>query len=284
MAGSSDTEIKQKLAQLTDEHEKLLFQFKSALHRDELNLGSGKTERLLSELVRLLAQEHRYVAELKIRGIEGADDIRWSRKPSGRRPVRELVLDVLDELRVPAQPRLTSEYTAARYFLSIPPGRMASLRRDEERAYEKDPQSRPAWVVPALNAYTQRAIRGFLTSSAWESERRVIASRTLRVNHLKTLLALLSEIEEQASESARTRLFSLALRFAESVPGAIEPGQTPEVATIRKAAEGELSRIEGGDLDERREAASRLNRLEEKWRLWGAPDVLEGGAEAVSGR
>jgi hypothetical protein len=79
-------------------------------------------------------------------------------------------------------------------------------------------------------------------------------------------------------------LFSLALRFAESVPGAIEPGQTPEVATIRKAAEGELSRIEGGDLDERREAASRLNRLEEKWRLWGAPDVLEGGAEAVSGR
>src|SRR3712207_4023754 len=106
----------------------------------------------------------------------------------GRRSMRELVLNVLEEIGVPAAPRTVSEFAAC-FNLSLPITRFSSLRRDEERAFRKDPLSRPAWVTPAINAQGLTAIPRIVTSSAWEDDRRVIGARTPHVSHLRTLLA-----------------------------------------------------------------------------------------------
>jgi hypothetical protein len=62
----------------------------------------------------------------------------------------QAVLDILDELGVPAAPRVISEIAVSNYGRPLPASRFASLRRDEERACRKDPLSRPTWVVPTF--------------------------------------------------------------------------------------------------------------------------------------
>jgi hypothetical protein len=196
----------------------------------------------------------------------------------GRRPLRELVLDILDERGVPALPRVIGVVAVARYGKTLPVSRFASLRRDEERAYRKDP-SRPAWVVPALSLRGLTAIPRIVTSSSWPPGRRLIGSRTLRANHLRTLIALLAASERAHSggdTGAARQLEPLIANFAQTLPGASELGPARHYDCIRKAAEIELGYIERLDLEERDAAARRVKRLPELYQLWGQPTVIEG--------
>lgn len=203
----------------------------------------------------------------------------------GQRPLREQVLDILEELGVPASPRVISELAVARYGRPLPASRFASLRRDEERAFRKDPLSRPAWVVPALTAQGLTSIPRIVASSAWPAERRLIGARTLRANHLRTLLALLAMHERSQRTGiapAMAHLESMILSFAQTVPGAVEPGKRLEHPRVAEAARAELAHIEKTDLEECQAAARRLERLPELHRLWGQPAVIEG--RRASGR
>jgi hypothetical protein len=197
----------------------------------------------------------------------------------GQRPMREQVLDILDELAVPASPRVISELAVARYGRPLPASRFGSLRRDEERAYRNNPVSRPAWVVPALTAQGLTSIPRIVASSAWPAEQRLIGARTLRGNHLRTILALLS-IHERAQPTGTAQstahLESIIFSFAQTVPGAVEPGKRLEHLRIAEAARAELAHIEKTDLEERQAAAQRLERLPEIHRLWGQPAVIQG--------
>jgi hypothetical protein len=89
-------------------------------------------------------------------------------------PIREVVLDALDELGWPQND--------SRAF--------ASLRRDELRAWRRSPGARSAYIVPALNPDGSANPR-WLTSSAWDLPRRVIASaETERLFDLQKILAM----------------------------------------------------------------------------------------------
>src|SRR5688572_1418902 len=107
-----------------------------------------------------------------------------------RRRVREAALDALAEVGRPMSVRLLREWVAAAEGWALPEARFARLVRDEASAFGKEPGHRSEWVVPALavGGLTATAV---LTRSDWEPERRLIGSRTLRVNHLRTLLFLL---------------------------------------------------------------------------------------------
>jgi hypothetical protein len=243
--------------------------------------SSAAIERAQREINRVAAQQTRLVAELRIARLDSADRFGGPGALAGQRPLRELVLDTLDELGVPAPPRVMSDFAVVAHGWTLPAERLASLRRDEERAYDKAPTTRPAWVVPAINALGLSAISRLVTHSGWELARRVIGTRTLRTNHLRLLLRLLETTERMQSQpgSRSGQLETLVVRFAESVPNALELGRPLDQARIRAAAEAEMARIEPSDLEERRTAAERLTSLPERFQLWGRPTLIDTGVE-----
>jgi hypothetical protein len=105
-------------------------------------------------------------------------------------PIREVVLAALDELGWPQNARFLEEYLWAKRQLQLDSRAFASLRRDELRAWQRAPGARPAYIVPALDADGSANPR-WLTSSAWDLPRRVVASAdTERLFDLQKILAL----------------------------------------------------------------------------------------------
>jgi hypothetical protein len=236
-------------------------------------------------LTRVAAEQSRLLTELRIAQMEAQDAPARPASRAGSRPFREEVLDTIDEIGVPSGPRAICEFAFACCNRSLLPERFASLRRDEERAFMKDPLVRPAWVAPAINIMGLNAIPRLVTSSAWEPERRLVGSRSLRVNHLRTVLALLraGEHAEQAGDDRGVqRIAALLSRYAETVRGALIFGEALDQTRVREATEAELARIEPTDLAERRAAARRLKSLPDAQRIWGRPVLLETGTSLRS--
>ena len=90
-------------------------------------------------------------------------------------PIRAVVLAALDELGWPQNARFLEEYLWAKRELQLDSRAFASLRRDELRAWHRSPKARAAYIVPALNPDGSANPR-WLTSSAWDLSRRVVAS------------------------------------------------------------------------------------------------------------
>jgi hypothetical protein len=242
-------------------------------------------EKVHVELTRLNAERGRLMAALG-RGRDVRDGVApRGRRVADGRPLRELALDVVDAVGVPVAPRVVADYGYARFGVRIPADRLASLRRDERRAFDVDPASRPAFLAPALLADTLTAVPRLITSSAWPLERRIIGPRSLRVNHLKTLLAVCDATELLIGryERGQVGLVRMGAGLARTVPGALlDTGFDP--ARARAAAREELAVIEEADAADRQRAAARAERRPLPHRVWGGPAVLPGGAEAGSRR
>jgi hypothetical protein len=220
---------------------------------------------------KLSAERAFLMEELRLAEFETPDKFGEYLSRTAQRPTREIVLDVLDELKVPVPPRVISEYCMATLNLGVPATRFGSLRRDEERAYARDSYARPAWVVPGVNSVGLSPIPRLVASSAWEPECRIIAARTLRVNHLKVLLALIQKAN-QTNGTSNERLLALTLRFAAWIPA-----ENKTLDAISAAARSELSLLEPDDLQQRKASAEQLARLPVQFQLWGRPGLLEGG-------
>jgi hypothetical protein len=240
--------------------------------------ASAAAIEIAQERVNKFSAEHRRLMdELKLAQLEEPERYGVYRPKAGQRPIREQVLDILDELGVPSSPRTVSEFAVASIGLEIPVNRFSSLRRDEERAYRKDHLARPAWVVPALNSIGFTAIPRIVASSVWPPERRLIGPRSLRVNHLQTLLALVNRIEMLKDDNEMPApLLAMIARYARNVPGALVWEQQPDLSRIRSSTERELAAIEPEDRSERSEAATKLKGYSEERQLWGLPAVLQG--------
>jgi hypothetical protein len=235
-------------------------------------------------VARLNAQQQRIVQDLKLSDLERPERYGAYNARSGQRPIREVVLDILDELGVPSSPGTLSECAAVWSGMSIPAGRFASLRRDEHSAYRRDSLARPTWLVPALNANGFRAIPRLVVSSVWEPERRLIGPRTLRVNHLKTVLALqsrLTALNQTGASGSSDRLLELMHRYARSIPGAMQSASEIDADQVRHAAQSELDAIEPLDIKDRRTAVSEFFKIPAYAQLWGLPAVIEGGAGSL---
>src|ERR1700761_1897849 len=105
-------------------------------------------------------------------------------------PIRAVVLAALDELGWPQNARFLEEYLWAKRELQLDSRAFASLRRDELRAWQRSPGARSAYIVPALNPDGSANPR-WLTSSAWDLSRRVVATpETERLFDLQKIIAL----------------------------------------------------------------------------------------------
>ncbi len=186
---------------------------------------------------------------------------------------RQQVIDLLGRLGVPASLRSLSELAGLWSGVPLTVSGIAALLRTDASRYQQDPAGAASWLVPALDAATLTAINTLVVCSTWPAERRLIGSRTLRLLHLSTLLALL----DGCDASDRTeRLDALTRSYAESVKGATAPGQRLDREQVHATADAELHDLAALDAQERQAASVRLLRLPPAQQLWGLPVVLTG--------
>jgi len=270
MSRAPSDRLRQRLAKISEQHRSALDSFERLLANP--NASFAELDAADAAVKKLSAGRTHLMEDLRLAQFEEPDRFGVYRGRAGQRPMREVVLDMADELGVPVSPRLISDYAVATLGLSIPPTRFGSLRRDEERAYQRDAHARPAWLTPAINAAGLAAIPRLIASSAWEPERRLIAARTLRVNHLKALLALLKK-SSTADERVRSALVTPIGRFATWLP----VGAKLNLDEVAEKANAELASIEQEDKERRIAAARELMKLTPAFQLWGRPGLIEGG-------
>lgn len=245
-------------------------------------LAAGNTasrERAQAKIAELTAEYQRLADALRFSELE-AREIATPRARTPGKPLRELALDALDDLGVPAPPALIADLTAALTGARPSPSRFASLRRDEENAARRNIAARPAWVVPAISAQQLTAIPRLLSSSSWELERRIVGARSIRTNNLRIAISLsgrLAHLREAGASEAKL-VERLLFSFARSVPGAVEYGQPIDPTRTIDAARAELALIEAPDLEERGEAAAKLAGAGPQVRLWGRPVLIDAAA------
>jgi hypothetical protein len=184
-------------------------------------------------------------------------------------PVRAVVLTALDELGWPQNARFLEEYLWAKRELQVDSRAFASLRRDELRAWQRAPGARSAYIVPALNPDGSANPR-WLTSSAWDLSRRVVASpESERLFDLHKIHAL-------RVRGSRGPLGTLLERCAARIL-AIDPPPVSASAAATRAWRAHVSAhtaalievIRGQDDADRDRIAARLAELPAEDLAWG---------------
>jgi hypothetical protein len=184
-------------------------------------------------------------------------------------PIRTVVLTALDELGWPQNARFLEEYLWAKHQLQLDSRAFASLRRDELRAWQRSPGGRSAYIVPALNPDGSANPR-WLTSSAWELTRRVVASaETERLFDLQKILAL-------HVRGSRGPLGTLLERSVAQVLAVDPPPVSASVtatrawrAHVRSHTSALIDTIRERDDADREQIAARLAGSADRDRVWG---------------
>jgi hypothetical protein len=184
-------------------------------------------------------------------------------------PIRTVVLGALGELGWPQNARFLEEYLWAKCQLQLDSRAFASLRRDEMRAWRRSPGARSAYIVPALNPDGSANPR-WLTSSAWDLERRVVASEhTERLFDLQKILAL-------HVRGSRGPLGTLLERYAAQIL-AIDPPPVSATAAatstwrshVRTHAAALIEAVRTPDDHDRNRIAAQLADLPAHDLVWG---------------
>ncbi len=205
---------------------------------------------------------------------------RSSSASGGRLTAREQAVSALAEMGVPSPPREIAEFHEARFSSRLDVRALASVRRDEVAAWERDPSSRATFLTPALDIRFFRPVRGPLTLSSWELEQRLVGASSPRVDHLRLTIRL-AELGERLEGELGRALTVMAARYARTVPGAIPPDQDAEPQLIANAVRRELDILSPQDDDERAGAAERARaQLTEAEMIWGR-DTHGRGLEVV---
>lgn len=289
--------VKDKLARISGDIERLQVEIDAALldgREDEAARVQRRIAKLESERSRLRDQavrrsNHTRGDGARLTNVLVTDEFHSLPDP----PVAELVTEALALLDASADGRSLSDLIAAFHEVHVSPGRIAVLRRDDERAFRRSMRagttalSRPSLVVPALHFDRLVPIRGRYALSDWEPPRRIVGPRSIRRDHLEHVLRLAQTLEEISTpddphmEGPKERLVRLLARRAQTIPGAI--GDVFDLERIRSAAAHELGVIAPLDDDARREASERLTSFEDATaNLFGSEDLqaIPGGAEA----
>jgi hypothetical protein len=223
-----------------------------------------------------LISQLRHTASAEIRGTRTSP------------PIREVVLETLAELRWPQNAGFLAEYLWARHQLQIDSRAFAPVRRDERRAWERAPEARTAYIAPALNADGTANPR-WITSSAWDLERRVVASaQTVRLLDLQKILSLAGRpgSADVHTRGSRGAVDALLERYASDILGTEPPpvsASSRELSAwrgrVREHASDLIAEIRRNNDSERRQIARQLVGLSEHERTWGR----EAAAKAADG-
>jgi hypothetical protein len=201
---------------------------------------------------------------------------------AGRPPspsVREVTIAALGEIGVPAAPRAVTSYARARFGANLDHRALASLRRDEARAWQSSRTARAVYVVPALEGRRFLPVRGKVALSTWLLEQRILGPWSERADHLTATINLARQLTwlAETDTASAERLADLVSASAATIPGAMGDDARPDAARVVAAAQAELEVVGPEDRAWRAEAALRAReQLDDAQQLWGAkpPDVV----------
>lgn len=201
-------------------------------------------------------------------------------------PIREVVLEILDDLRWPQNAGFLEEYLWAKRQLQLDSRAFAPLRRDERRAWQRSPRARKAYVVPALNPDGYADPR-WIARSDWPLERRVVASKqTERLFDLQKIYSLAGRpgSADAYVRGPRGQLDALLVKYAMEILEA-EPlpvsASADEISAwrerVREHARIRIGEIRRHDEPDREQIAHQLAALPEHAQLWGQDPGLQPG-------
>lgn len=190
--------------------------------------------------------------------------------------MREAVLSALHELRWPQSAAFLQEFLWATRQYQLNSRAAAPLRRDERRAWERAPGARIAYVAPALNPDGSANPR-WLTSTAWDLDRRVVASeQTEELFDLQKILALAGRPGADDEPRPRNPVDALLEEYAERLLDIDPLAVTVDVemaaawrADVRRLAARRIGEIREQDDPRRKTIATQLASLPEADRFWG---------------
>jgi len=203
---------------------------------------------------------------------EEASDVR---RREEERSVRQFVLRALDEIGSPQNAGFLQEYVWARERVDLNTRGFGALRRDERRAWARNPKRRLAYIVSALGP-EGRPLSRWMARSDWPLERRVVLPDDEPLLELKKLRALFVARRERDPDGLSDPYEPLIEKYGstlferEGPPVDDADGRERWLEEVRELAEAELARREAGALAPRRAAAERLAQLPEERQLWGA--------------
>jgi hypothetical protein len=205
-----------------------------------------------------------------------------ARTGTERTSTRAQAVTALDDMGIPSPPREISSFHLIRFGVELDVRGLASVRRDERKAFDRYGTARPSpYLVPALDVRYLQPVRGPLALSSWPLERRLLATTSPRVDHVR-LTRRLAELAARLDGEPAVRMLDLVGRYAQTIPGALD-GNTIDPGRVRDAADDELQQIAGPDDYERSQAADRARQqLDDAALLWGwdgrpGLQVLDGG-------
>ncbi len=183
--------------------------------------------------------------------------------------IRVVVLAALDELGWPQNARFLEEYLWAKCQLQLDSRAFASLRRDELRAWQRAPGARAAYIVPSLNPDGSANPR-WLTSSAWELQRRVVASeQTERLFDLQKIVALRVQGSRGPLGTFLERSVGQVLDIAPPPVSASAAATTAWRRHVRARAAALIEVVRTRDDQERHRIAATLADLPTRDLVWG---------------
>jgi hypothetical protein len=207
--------------------------------------------------------------------------------------VREVTIAALGEIGVPVAPRVVTSYARARFGADLDHRALASLRRDEARAWQSSRTARTGqsrrtdravYVVPALEGRRFLQVRGKVALSTWPLEQRILGPWSERADHLTATINLARQLAwlAETDTASAERLADLVAASAATIPGAAEDHARPDAARVEAAAQAELEVLGPEDRAWRTEAAARARaQLDEAQQLWGAAPPAVVSAEGA---
>lgn len=187
--------------------------------------------------------------------------------------VRQVAIDSLNEIGVPVAPRAVAEYAWARFDAKVDYTALASLRRDERRAWDSPRSHRPVYIIPALEGRHFFAMRGKIALSVWSLEQRIIGPWSERVDHLTATVNLARHLAwlVESDPAVAERVREVVVKYAATIPGALDGSELVDPRRVEASANAELEALAPRDREWRAEAADRARSfLSEADQLWGA--------------
>lgn len=198
---------------------------------------------------------------------------RGAARPAERRPLRELVLDVLNDAGAPLNSLLIASVFQPVYKRDVPSTRFGTLSADEQRSFDST-RPRPVYLCHCLTHDRGQAMKRFWARSDWPLEERLIGPMTGRVLFLKgaTWVIRLASTAGEGADADRLRF--VAADQARDAGCQVKRGEFPFDDWITRIQD-QIERYFGDDRAVRLQASADLAaRLDGRALLFGVPGEL----------
>jgi hypothetical protein len=194
-------------------------------------------------------------------------------RPAERRPLRELILDILNDAGAPLNSLLIASVFRPLFKRDVPATRFGTLSADEQSSFDSR-RPRPVYLCHCLTHDRGQAMKRFWARSDWPLEERVIGPMSGRILFLKGAAWVIRLASGAGQDPDGERLRFVAADQARDAGCPVQRGEFPFRDWIEHI-EAQTARYSADDRAVRSEAATELaTRLDARAQLFGTPGEL----------